>query len=66
MFGCKVKLQSVQNTFGFRWREKLVKARRVVGVQLILNDRDALGSPESERRPVHACTLPNRLWSDDR
>ena len=46
MSRCKVKLQPVQNAFGFRWREELVQARRVMGVQLILNERDALGSRE--------------------
>ena len=44
MFGRKVKLHSVQDALGFRWREELVKARRIVCVQLILNNRDALGS----------------------
>ena len=43
MFRCKVKLQSIQNPLCFRRREKLVKARRVMGVQLILHDDDALG-----------------------
>lgn len=44
MFGCVVKLEPVQNPFRFRWWEELVEARWVVGVQLILNEGNALSS----------------------